>query len=217
MTFSVLGPVEAFEAGLALGREHDLVIELEAAVIRHPLRERLWGQLMLALYRSGRQADALAAYQRARRHLGEELGIEPGRALRDLETAVLRQDPALDRAPAPARPTTAAAPPRPPEDATIKAAGGKVATLVLPDGSERLLGDGPLVVGRGADCDIVLPDPAVSRRHAEIRPALGGHLLVDTGSTNGTTVNGSAVLHHLLADGDLIGIGDLALTYRRPA
>ncbi len=83
------------EADLALGRHADLVGELEALVVEHPLRERLRGQLMLALYRSGRQAEALEAYQATRRALVGSLGIEPSPALRDLELAILRQDPEL--------------------------------------------------------------------------------------------------------------------------
>ena len=69
---------DRIEAGLALGRHDELVTEIEALVAAHPLRERPWGQLMVALYRSGRQADALRAYGRARDVLVEELGIEPG-------------------------------------------------------------------------------------------------------------------------------------------
>jgi predicted ATPase len=80
------------EADLALGRGAELVDELEALVREHPFRERLWRHLMLALYRAGRQADALAAYHRARAALDDELGIEPGPELRDLEAAILRQD-----------------------------------------------------------------------------------------------------------------------------
>ena len=86
---------DRIEADLAVGRR-ELVAELEQLVTRHPLRERLWGQLMVALYRSGRQADALRVFQRARAVLIEELGIEPGPELRRLEAAVLAQDPALD-------------------------------------------------------------------------------------------------------------------------
>ncbi len=92
------------DADLALGRHDELVGELESLVAEHPLRERLRGDLMTALYRSGRQADALDAYQDARRALVDGLGIEPGIALQELERSVLRQDPALDfRATAPAR------------------------------------------------------------------------------------------------------------------
>jgi YVTN family beta-propeller protein len=90
---------ERIDADLALGHHADLVAELEALVRRYPLRERLREQLMLALYRSGRQAEALAAYQSARRELVEELGIEPGHALRDLEQRILRHDAELEAPP----------------------------------------------------------------------------------------------------------------------
>jgi DNA-binding SARP family transcriptional activator/predicted ATPase len=92
---------ERIDADLALSRHPDLVAEIEALVRRQPLRERLRGQLMLALYRSGRQAEALAAYQEARRTLSEELGIEPSAALRDLERRILNQDPHLGVLPLP--------------------------------------------------------------------------------------------------------------------
>jgi YVTN family beta-propeller protein len=87
---------ERIEADLALGRHAELIPELEALIREHPLRERLRAQLMLALYRSGRQAEALAAYQQARKMLAEELGLEPGRTLQELEGAILRQDAKLD-------------------------------------------------------------------------------------------------------------------------
>ena len=94
---------ERVEADLALGRHARLVPELEELVGRHPFRERLRGQLMLALYRSGRQADALDLYRRTRETLVEELGIDPGPELQELEHAILRQDRALQWArPAPA-------------------------------------------------------------------------------------------------------------------
>jgi DNA-binding SARP family transcriptional activator len=94
---------ERIEADLELGLHRELVAELEGKVAEHPFRERLRGQLMLALYRNGRQADALAAYRHARTALADELGIEPGPTLQQLEQAVLRQDPTLDRAPSRAR------------------------------------------------------------------------------------------------------------------
>jgi YVTN family beta-propeller protein len=83
------------DADLEHGRHASLVPELEALVREHPLRERLIGQLMLALYRSGRQADALEVYGQARRRLGSELGIEPGPALKELERKILNQDESL--------------------------------------------------------------------------------------------------------------------------
>jgi YVTN family beta-propeller protein len=89
---------DRIETELRLGRHRELVAELEGLVREQPLRERLWAQLMLALYRSDRQADALLAYQRARSVLVEELGIDPGADLRRLHTAILAQDPALDLA-----------------------------------------------------------------------------------------------------------------------
>jgi DNA-binding SARP family transcriptional activator/class 3 adenylate cyclase len=89
---------QRLEADLALGRHAEAVPELEALVREHPLRESLRGLLMLALYRSGRQADALAAYQDARTALVDELGLDPGQALQRLEGAILRQDPSLDLA-----------------------------------------------------------------------------------------------------------------------
>ena len=102
---------DAFDVGLALG-EHALLIDpLTSAVNEHPMRERFWGQLMTALYRSDRQADALATYARARERLADELGIDPGQALQQLELAILRQDPSI-AAPAPA--ASAAVPTRRP-------------------------------------------------------------------------------------------------------
>ncbi|MGZ4391494.1 MAG: BTAD domain-containing putative transcriptional regulator [Gaiellaceae bacterium] len=88
-----LSTIEArIDADLACSRYHELVPELEGLVARHPLRERLRGQLMLALYRSGRQADSLRAYQEARRDLLAELGLEPGAELQALHGQILRQE-----------------------------------------------------------------------------------------------------------------------------
>src|SRR6202041_991970 len=83
------------EADLALGRHGELAGELEALCREHPLRERLWELLMLALYRAGRQAEALRAYTEARDRLVGQLGIDPGPALRELEARILAQDPSL--------------------------------------------------------------------------------------------------------------------------
>ena len=86
------------EAGIALGQPGEVVAELERLVAEYPVRERLWRLLVLALYRAERQADALAAYRRARAMLAEELGLEPGEELRELAQAVLRQEvPAAPR------------------------------------------------------------------------------------------------------------------------
>jgi Bacterial transcriptional activator domain len=92
------------DADLAVGRAAELVGELEALIRKHPYRETLHAQLMQALYGAGRQAEALEVYRQTRRLLVEELGIEPGPAIQQLEQAILRQDPALElaRSPAPA-------------------------------------------------------------------------------------------------------------------
>lgn len=84
------------DALLATGRAAEIIGELEAAVADAPLRERRWAQLMLALYRAGRQGEALGAYQRARTLLADELGVDPGPELRRLETAIVAQDAALE-------------------------------------------------------------------------------------------------------------------------
>ena len=98
-----LGALEdRIEVDLGSGRHTELVSELEALVEGNPLRERLRGQLMLALYRCGRQADALAVYRDGRRRLVDELGIEPSTALQQLEVAILRHDAVLDLQPQPA-------------------------------------------------------------------------------------------------------------------
>lgn len=101
---------QRIDADLAAGRHAEIVGELEGLVSGHPLRERLRCQLMIALYRSGRQAEALDAYREARRELSEGLGLEPGEELRQLEHAILQHDPALDlsrETPAPAVPERA--------------------------------------------------------------------------------------------------------------
>ncbi|HEY3485362.1 MAG TPA: BTAD domain-containing putative transcriptional regulator, partial [Ilumatobacteraceae bacterium] len=87
---------ERLDIELRLGRHHGAIAQLEPLVAAHPLRERLRWLLMLALYRAGRQADALRAFQEGRRILADELGLEPGHDLRELEAAILAQDRSLD-------------------------------------------------------------------------------------------------------------------------
>jgi DNA-binding SARP family transcriptional activator/DNA-binding beta-propeller fold protein YncE len=87
---------ERFEVAMSVGATHELVGHLEGLVKAHPARERLRGLLMLALYRSGRQAEALATYRQGRQYLSDEFGLEPASELRDLERAILQQNPSLD-------------------------------------------------------------------------------------------------------------------------
>jgi DNA-binding SARP family transcriptional activator len=126
---------ERIEAQLALGLHSELVAELEHLARMHPLRERLWGQLMLALYRAGRQAEALGVYQQTRVMLAEEMGIDPSPALRDLQRAILQQDPRLEWHP-PGRagqlPASDAGPAAAPPDPAAPPAGGPVASGPLP-------------------------------------------------------------------------------------
>jgi DNA-binding SARP family transcriptional activator len=108
---------DRIDAELQLGHHAALVGELEALVRAHPLRERMWGQLMLALYRSGRQGDALRAYARLRAILRDEIGLDPSAELRALETSIIQQSPTLDLsvvAPPPAAPVEASRPSVPP-------------------------------------------------------------------------------------------------------
>ena len=139
-----LGAVEQrLEADLALGRHDELVAELETLIARHPLRERFRYQLMLALYRSARQAEALDAYRRAREELAEELGLEPSESLKQLEAAILRQDPELAVAAEPPA-VMAQTAPASPERAVLVAP-------TAPDALDALLGFAkPLAMGEPA-------------------------------------------------------------------
>jgi DNA-binding SARP family transcriptional activator/outer membrane protein assembly factor BamB len=136
---------QRIQADLALGRHAELVPELEGVVRKQPLRERLRGQLMLALYRCGRQADALEVYRSGRRLLGEELGLEPDDELQRLEKAILNHDPSLDA------PETAEV--EPPSVAQRRRASSRSQPAVPPDSvavidpqSSRVVGH--VVVGR---------------------------------------------------------------------
>jgi YVTN family beta-propeller protein len=120
---------ERIDADLAVGHGADLVGELEALVAKHPYRERLRGQLMLALYRDGRQADALSVYQETRKLLVDELGIEPGRALQRLEGAILRQEPALETVLEEPEPAPTPSPPTRRRRWTLAAAGAALAVV----------------------------------------------------------------------------------------
>jgi YVTN family beta-propeller protein len=157
---------QRIEADLTLGRHASLVPELEALVGEHPYRERLRALLMLALYRSSRQADALRAYRTARRTLGDDLGLEPSPELRELEAAILRQDAQLSLAGA--VPSAPAAPVERPVSRRALIAAAAVVVVAAVSASLLLLRDGssPLTVPPGSvaaidprtnEVDAVLP------------------------------------------------------------
>jgi len=160
----------AIDADLARGRDTELLAELDALIARHPLHERFRAQQMVALYRCGRQADALAAFHSARSMLIAELGIEPGAALRDVQRAILEQDPALS----PARTRSTARTP-------IAADPRRIMTAAFAIGSlPRLVAlGGPLA--RGAERELVIATSLSSaaelsgaaRRMTELRDELG--------------------------------------------
>src|SRR5215831_3104810 len=128
------------DAELAAGRAREMAGELGALVVEHPLREGFRAQMMLALYRTGRQAEALEVYQQTRNLLVGELGVEPAPALRELHRAVLAHDPSLDRLPVqtPARLTaSAAAPARP---AAVRREVRKTVTILVCDAGPASLG-----------------------------------------------------------------------------
>jgi DNA-binding SARP family transcriptional activator/pimeloyl-ACP methyl ester carboxylesterase len=144
------------DAQLALGRHDELVAELEALTAVHPLRERLWSRRMIALYRTGRQADALRAFRCLRARLVDELGIEPSRELRDLELRILRQDPELDAGPGPGDGRHGAAVPT---TRYVKSGDVHIAYQVVGSGDRDIV----LVPGLVSHLDLWWEDRAASR------------------------------------------------------
>ena len=202
--------VDALEArlaaDLALGEHGAVVAELQRLVVAEPLREQLWAHLITALYRSGRQGDALAAYQECRRTLDEKLGIEPNPGLRQLQADVLQQAPSLDWAPA-----TGASPPSAPASLAYRDAARSLQVFPLASGGV------PISVGRQASADIALAwDVRVSRLHAELECGADGWAVIDEGhSSNGSYLNGERIRgRRLLADGDELRFGETVMTFR---
>jgi len=197
---------DRYEAELALDRAVDALPALRELVDKDPLDERLRGLLMLALYRSGQQAEALATFQRGRHLLIEELGIEPGESLRDLEARILQQDPSLSLTSLPATKRR--------ELATVMRSSIIAPRgLVSINGTYVALDRTVTTIGRRDDRAIVIDDTKTSRNHAEIRRGIDGFTIVDTGSTNGTSVNGELVTERLLQPGDEILIGTTRLQF----
>lgn len=160
---------ERFDALLALGRHAEAVPALQAAVDEHPMRERLWAQLALALYRCSRQADALRALSTSRTTLLDELGLDPGPELRELESRILAQHPAL-LAPAVAvapAPVVAVDPDQPRVELVGRDAEWRVLTDTLgaaaSSGAQLVLVEGEPGIGKSTVCDAFLAHAAASR------------------------------------------------------
>jgi DNA-binding SARP family transcriptional activator len=187
---------------LELGQHHEAVADLEELVGDHPYRERFRGQLMLALYRTNRQADALAVFRDTRTILVEELGVEPSPELRAIEQAILEHDSSLHG------PTTTT-------DLleTVRPDAIECGYIRRPDGQIITLGDGSTVIGRDPEAQVHMADSRVSRRHARVDKLADGYHAFDLGSTNGTTVNGEPATGQLLADGDTIGLGRVEIRF----
>ena len=198
---------DRLDADLARGAHAEVAGELLELTFEHPLRERFWEQLMLALYRCGNQAEALGAFRSARRALLDELGLEPGAALRALETAVLDQSPSIDWRPLGAGRGSPVVSTAFEDESPHKHAH-------LEHGDERVPINGRTTIGRHPSSALVLDDAKVSREHAVIRPTPDGFALTDLRSTNGTFVNGDRVEETTLADGDRIGVGAHEIVFR---
>jgi DNA-binding SARP family transcriptional activator len=151
---------DRLDAELACGRGAELVPEIETFVLEWPLRERLRAQLMLALYRAGRQAEALEAFQRAREALVEELGIDPGPEFQALHRQILNQDPSLKAA-------AAARPELPSGTVTLMATDIEASTLAL-----RALGSAAYATAHGG----IPADPRSPRKHQDrpVTPEVAG-------------------------------------------
>jgi DNA-binding SARP family transcriptional activator len=197
---------DGFDADLGRGAHAEIVSGLREATALHPLRERFWEQLVLALYRAGNQAEALAAFQSARSTLVEHVGIGPGARLRELETAVLNQSPSLDL-------VTSGLEGPPPNASTIVSGSDDATNAWLELAGSRFVVATRTTIGRHPSSSLVVADGKASRDHAVIRATEEGFTLHDVRSTNGTFVNGKRVVEARLEDGDMITVGDTDIVF----
>jgi DNA-binding SARP family transcriptional activator len=195
------------DADLACGRHQELLGELHALVRRHQLNDILCGQLIVALTRSGRSADAAEEYHRFREQYRHEMDANVPVALRGIWGRVSRHEPVPDPYTASVSSTTA-------ERTLVDGAPGRLrGELVHRDGARDGIA-GRMTIGR-VGCDLLLPDAKVSKQHAVISPTPEGFVVNDLQSTNGTFVNGDpVVLPRRLEHLDRIRVGDTELTFR---
>ncbi|MGH3795549.1 MAG: BTAD domain-containing putative transcriptional regulator [Pseudonocardiaceae bacterium] len=189
------------EADLALGRAEQIIGELNCLVANNPYRERFRGLLMSALYRSGRQAESLEVFQATRKTLLDDLGVDPGPELRELERSILSQV----------------------ELSNMERGSRPFVLFHEDDGEQHIVeldtAQSPLTIGRRSSNDLSLAwDQEVSRVHAYLERAGDGWELVDEGrSRNGSYVNGERVdSRHTLRDADVMRLGTTVLLYRAP-
>jgi DNA-binding SARP family transcriptional activator len=201
------------EAEIACGRAHAVIGELEALVAEHPYREPLWAQLITAYYLAERQTDALDTYSRLKASLSEDLGIDPGPALRTLEQRILRQEPLDVQQIAKSDATNLATlleshiaglHPGAPSRAQLRDAAGRCYPL-------EAMATG---IGRRDDNDVVLDDPKVSRYHATIIDTGASFVINDLRSANGVEVAGKRIRGaETLSDGDVVSIAGYRFTF----
>jgi DNA-binding SARP family transcriptional activator len=200
------------EAEIACGRAFAVIAELEALIAEHPYREPLWAQLITAYYLTDRQSDALAAYRRVKTTLAEDLGIDPGQTLRDLNERILRQERLDVKKSAK---TTAVGTITVLDQRTMVSGQKVVAYLHDASGHIYPLQSAATRIGRLSDNDIVLDSANVSRHHAVIVDTGTNYIINDLRSSNGVHVQHQRIrAAATLNDGDHIRICDHEFTFQ---
>jgi DNA-binding SARP family transcriptional activator len=200
------------EAEIACGRASAVITELEALTVEHPYREQLWAQLITAYYLTDRQSDALAAYRRVKTTLADDLGIDPGQTLRDLNERILRQERLDVKKSAK---TTAAGTITVLDQRTMVSGQKVVAYLHDASGHSYPLQSAATRIGRLSDNDIVLDSANVSRHHAVLVDTGTNYIINDLRSSNGVHVQHQRIrAAATLNDGDHIRICDHEFTFR---
>lgn len=199
------------EAEIVCGRGYALIDELEALTAEHPYQEPLWAQLITAYYLSERQSEALDAFGRLKAILADDLGVDPGPAVSELQARILRQEP-LDVEKSAQRSASRAVTVM--QQRTLADAGSAIAVLRDGTGREYPLCAVATTIGRLADNDIVIDDGSVSRHHAVIVDTGTTFVITDLKSANGVKLRGQRIRGRTtLADGDRIGISGHEFTF----
>jgi DNA-binding SARP family transcriptional activator len=200
------------EAEIACGRASAVIAELETLTVEHPYREQLWAQLITAYYLTDRQSDALAAYRRVKTTLADDLGIDPGQTLRDLNERILRQERLDVKKSAK---TTAVGTITVLDQRTMVSGQKVVASLHDASGRSYPLQSAATRIGRLSDNDIVLDSANVSRHHAVIVDTGANYIINDLRSSNGVHVQHQRIrAAATLNDGDNIRICDHEFTFQ---